>query len=176
MPKRVVAGLRSGDTVSDSGLSDCELVHVFLSPHALGCLHESGHGAVGAGRYELARVRYLAAIDADPHYEAPLLNLALFLVNCPEEQQRDPEEAVRLAERACAASSPINPLSLAVLAEVYSRVGRADRAAESFQKAIQQADKDGDAETRDALRSRWQQLSRSRRTAGDPKTDADSGS
>ena len=57
-------------------------------------------------------------------YEAPMLNLALLLMNCPDERFRNINEAVRVAEQACQSNHEGNPLPLTVLAEAYTAVGR----------------------------------------------------
>ncbi|MHC4405287.1 MAG: tetratricopeptide repeat protein [Planctomycetota bacterium] len=52
------------------------------------------------GLYARAIENYRQAIDADPEYRIPMLNLASLLAACPDPSLRDPEEAARWEARA----------------------------------------------------------------------------
>ena len=100
----------------------------------------------GDRRFDLAIENYNKAIAADPDYEVPLFNLALLLATCSEAHLRQPDEAVRLAERGCQLIEGPDPRPLGVLAEVYAQTGRLDQAIATVQQAIEVAQAFGDSE------------------------------
>lgn len=110
-----------------------------------------------AGQYQAAIVGYRAAIEADAKYAAPVFNLAVLLVSCPDERVRDPAQAVRLAEQAVKAEGD-KVLPLTILAQVYEQAGCSDLAAGALEKAILAADEDGDPTFREALAARLSRL------------------
>lgn len=99
----------------------------------------------GERRFERAIEHYHAAIEADPDYEVPLFNLAMLLATCGDETFRRPDEAVQLAERACALVEPANPVQLNLLARVYAETGRSEKATAAMERAIQRAQALGDS-------------------------------
>jgi tetratricopeptide (TPR) repeat protein len=118
------------------------------------------------GQFQAAIDSYRAAIEADPEYEAAVFNLALLLASCRDEQLRDPDLAVRLAEQATETGGG-NPLHLNILAEIYAYAGRFDQAAATFRQAIRMAGEAGDEEMLAALAQRLEQLE------GDPPPSND---
>lgn len=87
---------------------------------------------------------YRSAIEADPEYEVPLFNLALLLATCPKEKIRRPEEAVRLAEQACAIVEEPNFVQLSILATVYEQTGHKEQAADAKRRAVEAARASGE--------------------------------
>ena len=96
------------------------------------------------GRFAEAVDGYRSAIEADPEHEVPLFNLALLLATCPDENIRRPEEAVRLAEQACAAAEEPNFVQLSILATVYEQTGHKDQAADAKRRAVEAARASGE--------------------------------
>lgn len=90
-------------------------------------------------RYADAVREYRAVLAMVPS-PAVLNNLAWLLATASDDTIRDGEEAVRLAERACEATSHKAPQILGTLAAAYAEKGDFRRAMESAQLAIQQAD------------------------------------
>lgn len=94
--------------------------------------------------------------QAVPHYRATLLaqpdlpdalnNLAWLLATSAEPSLRDGNEAVRLAERACALTGHKEPLLLGTLAATYAEAERFDEAAATAEKAIAIAQAAGQTE------------------------------
>ena len=98
------------------------------------------------GRLDLAIENYNKAIEADPDYEVPLFNLALLLATCSDQKLRQPDEAVRLAERASELIEERDAVPLSILAQVYAETGRFDEAIATAEKAIELAEAFGDSE------------------------------
>jgi len=95
-------------------------------------------------QFQSALRHYSKAVAADPSYEPALLNLAFLLATCIDEESRDPEKAVRLAEMACRLSNSPNPLRPSVLATAYAEAGRFDEAIAAAERALQMARAIGD--------------------------------
>lgn len=107
-----------------------------------------------AGRFQMAVQYYNTAVDANPYYEAALLNLSFLLATCNDDELRDPETAVRLAERACQLSEYRNPVNLGVLATAYAEAGRLEEAVTMAEKALQAARAAGDKGLTEELQRR----------------------
>lgn len=97
-----------------------------------------------AGQIAAARENYRKAIEQDGQYELALLNLALLLTTSGDPGVRDPEEAVRLAERACRLMLNPSPDALRVLAEAYYAAGRVDQATATAERVIRIVERSGD--------------------------------
>jgi tetratricopeptide (TPR) repeat protein len=114
-----------------------------------------------AGRFAEAVDCCRAAIEADPEYEPPLFNLAWLLATCPDENVREPDEAVALVERARALAGQLDPIRLRIVAEVYARSGRFEKAAAAAREAVDLAQSVGDGQLAEELRTelkRYQDL------------------
>jgi tetratricopeptide (TPR) repeat protein len=108
------------------------------------------------GHVEPAIQYYYKALAAYPDYELCMFNLAFLLATCPEARLRRPEEAVRLAERACELARDLNPNDLWILATAYAEAGRFDKAATAIEKAIALSQAAGDAKFAEILRGQLQ--------------------
>ncbi len=91
------------------------------------------------GDFAGALSHYACASDRDPDYLLPILNRALLLAICQDENLRSRAEAVRLADLARTNSSRFTVEQLVALAEIYQRCGRQALAAEFGQQAIAEA-------------------------------------
>lgn len=89
-------------------------------------------------RFGEAVAGYRETLALAPNWAQPLCRLALLLVGDEAPEVRDPEEAIRLAEKAVLATRR-QPVTLDILASVYSSVGRFDDAAATAQEAIDRA-------------------------------------
>jgi len=105
-------------------------------------------------QFRIAIQRYKKAVAADPSYEPAVLNWAFLLATCTDEESRDPEKAVQIAEIACRLSKHRNPLGLSVLATTYAEAGRLDEAIAAAEKALQMAQAAGDRGLTGELRCR----------------------
>jgi len=97
-----------------------------------------GTGLERGGEFRGALTLYNRAIRADPDYEVANFNLALLLATCVDEELRDAEKAVRLAERACRSIEHADSARLGILAAAYAEAGRFDEAVATAEKALGQ--------------------------------------
>lgn len=141
----------------------CELTD-WKDPEYLGTLaivHCSQANAQAAnGQFGLAVENYHLAIEVDPEYDAAPLSLAILLTNCSNQKLRNPEEAVRLAKRACELTETLDPHKLSILAAAYVAAGRPDEAVATALEAARLAQAAGDRELAEATR-RWAEEQRS---------------
>ena len=91
------------------------------------------------GRVAEAVGRYRTVLAMEPRQPMSLNNLAWLLASCADASLRNPDEAVRLAERLCQLTNFREPLSLDTLSVAYASDGQFDRAVEVVEKAIQLA-------------------------------------
>jgi len=105
-------------------------------------------------RFEQAVHHYRKAMETDPEYVNPVFNLALLLATCADPALRRPDEAVRLAERACRMVDQPDANHLMILAVACAQAGQRQRAVSSTQKAIQLAQAAGNAPLAKLLKSR----------------------
>ncbi|MHC4405440.1 MAG: tetratricopeptide repeat protein [Planctomycetota bacterium] len=96
------------------------------------------------GQFDRVIENYGNAVNADPEYEAPLLNLALLLATSRDERFRDHDKAAALAERACELAGYAAPVHLSILAHVYAEGGRFEEAIATMETAIRLAARTGD--------------------------------
>ena len=94
------------------------------------------------GRYGEAVEHLQAAMDADPEYQKPMLNLALLLASCEDPSIRSPQAAVKLAEKAISVESGPTLIPLSVLASIYAQAGDLAKAIQTLDRAIETARRD----------------------------------
>ena len=92
-----------------------------------------------ARRYEDAITQYRAVLEKVPS-PTVLNNLAWLLATASDDAVRDGQEAVRLAEQACQATSRKAPRILGTLAAAYAEQGDFTRAIELAKEAIEKSD------------------------------------
>ena len=93
-------------------------------------------------------------MERNPDWAEPANNLAWLLAVSPDPRIRDPDEAVRLAERACAGDEANDHHYLDTLAAAYAAAGRFDESVEVCRRAIRLAGEAGDENTLAGLRRR----------------------
>jgi tetratricopeptide (TPR) repeat protein len=87
---------------------------------------------------DAAKLLHQAAFSI-PNAPVALNELAWILATHPSEELRDGNEAVHLAERACALTKRTNPLLLATLATAYAETGNFAQAINTIQDSISKA-------------------------------------
>lgn len=92
--------------------------------------------ALGAASPQLAIQHYREALRLQPESLRALNNLAWLLAANPDARVRDPADAVRLAERACALTGYGRPEPLDALAASYAAAGRFDEAVRTASGAL----------------------------------------
>ena len=110
-----------------------------------------GAALARGGLHRQAMTLYDRAIEADPGYEMAYFNLALLLATCADEELRDAERAVRLAERACRSIDRPDSARLGILAAAYDAAGRFEDAVTTAEKALELAEASA-VESADELR------------------------
>ncbi len=90
---------------------------------------------------------YRKALAVDPDCQRALLQLAELLAFHDDPQLRDPEEAVRLAERACQLSEGVDPANLMLLAQIYAEMNRFQEAADTAARALRMAQDVNDSQS-----------------------------
>jgi len=93
------------------------------------------------GRLEEAAEQYRAALRLKPDWPECMSNLALLIAVYPDIRNRDTDEAVRLARRACELTYNENPVFLLTLAAAYGSAGRFGEAVDAARTAAVLADR-----------------------------------
>ena len=89
-----------------------------------------------AGSPAKARQPFRQAIALEPNWPEPYYGLARILATHPDETVRQPQEAIKLSERAVRLTKHQNPLMLDTLASSYAVAGRFDEAIKTAQQAL----------------------------------------
>jgi tetratricopeptide (TPR) repeat protein len=92
------------------------------------------------GRWQEAIDAYRQAIKIKPDYVEALNNLAWFIATHPEIKNRQTNEAIRFAGRACQLANYKNPSFLCTLAAAYASAGMFNDAVDTANKALKLAD------------------------------------
>ncbi|MHC4790921.1 MAG: sulfatase-like hydrolase/transferase [Planctomycetota bacterium] len=88
------------------------------------------------GKVEHAVKHWTVAVQLKPNLAIAHSNLAWLLATVEDEKLRNPDEAVRLAERACELTGYKHPGILDVLGVAYAAVGRFAEAVKTAEKAL----------------------------------------
>ena len=112
------------------------------------------------GRPREAIGEYHLALDANPDLLEPLAALAWTLATSPDARLRQPEEAVRLAERAATLTNRRDVLVLDALAAAYASAGRFADAVASEQSALDLVEAAGATAAAAPIRSRLERYRR----------------
>jgi tetratricopeptide (TPR) repeat protein len=114
-----------------------------------------GSAWLAKGHVRNAVEEYTRALKISPENIAALSNLAWLLATSADPSLRNGSEAIRLAERADAASSRSenHPTVLRILAAAYAEAGQFTEAKETAQNALQAANVQGNTVLADALQS-----------------------
>jgi tetratricopeptide (TPR) repeat protein len=92
------------------------------------------------GRLDEAVAQFLVLVQLKPDWPAPMNDLAWYIATHPEIKNRDANEAIRLAGRACELTNYKNPALMGTLAAAYASAGRFSEAVETAKTAIAIAD------------------------------------
>jgi Tfp pilus assembly protein PilF len=117
------------------------------------------HAHLGAALLEQGRtadtiLHYRRALETNPRYLQVLNNLAWLLATLPDENLRDPEAALRLAQRAARQTDHEDPAVLDTLAAAHAANERFARAVRTAQRALALAEARGEEALAEALRAR----------------------
>jgi tetratricopeptide (TPR) repeat protein len=107
-----------------------------------------------AAQFDRAIAHYRTAVLIDPDNSDTLKNFALLLATCHQEELRDYDLAMRLAERACVLTQRTDPAPVMAIAEIHAQMGRSELAVAATEEAIALARTGGDEELAEALQAR----------------------
>ncbi len=86
--------------------------------------------------FEKAVTHLKEALRLDPNYIEPVNNLAWFLATHKQAEFYDPNEAIRIASRACEHTNYQDPVIMDTLALAYGAAGKYDKAIDLAEKAL----------------------------------------
>ncbi len=146
-PGSAVAHNSLGSVLGSQGNFEEALVH-FERAIALDSSYPEAHSNMGLalqrlGRLDEARVQLEEALAARPDRPVVQNALARILATHPDASRRNPEEAVRLADRAAELTGYENPAILDTLAAAYASAGNFEKAVAVAEEAIRRAPEEG---------------------------------
>ena len=97
---------------------------VELDPNSAEAHHNLANELLAAGGYDEAVEQYRKVLSLTPDGLASMNNLAWLIATCPGLKNRDPNEAIQLAERMCELTGHQDPAFLDTLAGAYASAGR----------------------------------------------------
>ena len=113
---------------------------VRINPDFVPARNNLANVLVMQGRLDEAVDQFRAVVRLRPDWLAPMNNLALLMATHPEIKNRDANEAVRLARRACELTNYRDPAVMATLAAAYASAGRFTEAIDTAKTALAIAD------------------------------------
>jgi Flp pilus assembly protein TadD len=102
-------------------------------------------------KFAQALAEYTQSLRLKPDQPSAMSNLAFLIATHPEIENRDVNEAVRLATRACELTSYKNPVFVCTLAAAYASAGRFSEAVDIAQKAINLAEAAGQPQAKNLI-------------------------
>ncbi|MEJ2310979.1 MAG: tetratricopeptide repeat protein [Gemmatimonadales bacterium] len=161
---------KMGDVLRQRGRLEEAVKHyqraVELQPTFAGAHRRLGMTLANLGYIEAALEHLRAAIDAAPGSPGPLITLAELLAAYPDENVRDPDEAVRLAERAAGLTAYGSAIALEALAFAYASAGRPSDAVAMAQRAYGLARSEGEMALAERIEARLETFRRQAAAGG----------
>jgi tetratricopeptide (TPR) repeat protein len=137
---------RLTDAIADFTLA------VQLRPDFAEARYNRANVLVLQGRLNEALDQFREVLRLRPNWPESMNDIAWLMATHPELKNRDVNEAVRLARRACELTNYSSPFQLGTLAAAYASVGRFSDAVDTAHKALSLADTTGQPQFKDALR------------------------
>ena len=110
----------------------------------------------GDGRTNEAITHLKETLRLRPDWVGPMNNLAWILATHKDSKLRNPDEATRLAQRACELTSYENPGLLDTLAAAYAAEGRFSEAVTTAEKALELAKSSGENQMAEEIQNHLQ--------------------
>jgi tetratricopeptide (TPR) repeat protein len=89
------------------------------------------------GQFDKAIMHWNQVLRLAPNHVTVLNKLAWLLATCQDARYRDPDRAVKLAQRGCELTAYRQPKLLDTLAAAYARAGRFGQAVETAERALE---------------------------------------
>ncbi len=128
-----------GNALAAEGRFDEAIEHyrkaIQIKPNYCDAQYKLGKALAAEGRFDEAIEHYHQAIQIKPNYANALNNLAWVLATNPDDELRNGDEAIRLAEHACELTHYGEPLFIGTLAAAYAEAGRFPEAVATAEKA-----------------------------------------
>jgi len=125
-----------------------------LNPDDIYALYNVGELSVRSGLAQEGVSSYRRALEVRPDFVPVMTNLARVLAAYPDPALHDPDEAVRLAEKAARIADNQVPFVLDTLSLAYEAAGRVGEADKTLKGALQLAESQGDRRLAESMRSR----------------------
>jgi superkiller protein 3 len=125
-----------------------------VQPENPGIYNELGIAFIRQGKVVETITHFKKALQAKPDWILTMNNLAWILATYEEVWLRDPDEAVRLAKRACILTDFKRPNLLDTLAAAYAAAGRFPDALSTVKKAVEMAQSSGHMELAEEIKER----------------------
>jgi tetratricopeptide (TPR) repeat protein len=160
-PEYALAENNLGNVLVMQGKPDEALRHfqaaVRIDPGNVEAHYNLGSVARGRGDWREALGQFREAIALKPDAAPALVGLAWLLASAPDAMLRDPDEAIRLAERMADVTERHDASVLDLLAAAYAAAGDFDRAVTTAQAALDLTPPDSAAATMRARLDRYKQ-------------------
>jgi tetratricopeptide (TPR) repeat protein len=124
-----------------SEAADIFEISLKLDPNSASLRNGLGNALLSEGKFKEAISQIRRSLEIEPNNPDTKNSLAWILATCPDANMRNPGEAIRLAQEACAATNYAEASKLDTLAAAYASAGRFDEAIETAEKALSAADK-----------------------------------
>jgi arylsulfatase A-like enzyme/Flp pilus assembly protein TadD len=145
--------IKSNDAKAHNGLG-VEVVQ--LTSDSASAHHTLARSLKDAGRAKEAIVEFKETLRVKPDSVRAMNSLAWLLATHKEDKLRGPEEAIRLAERACELTNYKDAGIVDTLAAAYASAGRFSDAAATAEKALKLIEPTGDTERAQNIKKRLQ--------------------
>jgi len=122
-----------------------------IKPNLAEVRYNLANELVSVGSYDEAVDQLRMALQLRPDWPDCMSNLADVIATCPQVKNRDVNEAIHLASRACELAGYRNPLSLNALAAAYASAGRFSEAVDMANKALILADAANQSQLKDTI-------------------------
>ena len=113
-----------------------------------------GYALSQQGKLDEAVIHYTEALQIKPGWTGPMNSLAWLLATHKKTKFHNPEEAVRLAQRACELSNYKNPSLIDTLAAAYAAAGKFSKAVAAAEKALELARSSGQNQLAENIQNR----------------------
>jgi protein O-mannosyl-transferase len=125
-----------------------------LAPGSAEAYYRLGQILVQSGKINKAVVHFEKALQLKPDWVEPMNAMAWCLAVNEKTAVRNPDKAVKLAQRTCELTNYKEPALLDTLAVAYAAAGDFDKAVETAQKALELCQSSGQETVKEQIKSR----------------------